>query len=97
MLIQGDADKQIWVDFQQRVDKAPEQVLRCGFKNTPKLWFFCFSHKINRMSNTFSFLDTDIAGALELNPFGQWQVDESLNLKFLIANLVVVLVVLNFR
>lgn len=26
--VQGDADKNSWVNFQQRVDKAPEQVVR---------------------------------------------------------------------
>lgn len=45
----------------------------------------------------FHFFDTDIAGALKQNPFGQWQVVESLNLRFPNANLVVLLVVLSFR
>lgn len=36
---QGDADKNSWVNFQQRVDKAPEQVVRCVSNSEPLM--FC--------------------------------------------------------
>lgn len=38
---QGDADKNSWVNFQQRVDKAPEQVVRCVSNSRTFFDVFC--------------------------------------------------------
>jgi|APAra0007618328_1042625.scaffolds.fasta_scaffold00100_6 hypothetical protein len=69
MLVQGDADKKNWVNFQQRVDKAPEQVLRCDSNAYDFLHTFDLDSPITSICEIR--IDTDIPGALVLNPFGQ--------------------------